>query len=88
MASLVPKIRSVLPVSLTGVFAFFALGTVAAMLENEKLYYLSPFRYFETRYILMTSSYRPSFVLAAALVVLCCVITGFVAFIRRDVRAS
>lgn len=87
-AALIPKIRSVLPVSLTSVFAFFALGTVAAMLENEKLYYLSPFRYFETRYILLTSSYRPSFALAAALVVLCCVILGYTAFTRRDVRAS
>jgi ABC-2 type transport system permease protein len=87
LASLIPKIRSVLPVSLTSVFAFFALGTVAAMLENEKLYYLSPFRYFETRYILMMSSYRTSFVVAAALVVLCCVIAGFVAFTRRDVHA-
>jgi ABC-2 type transport system permease protein len=88
LAALVPKIRSVLPVSLTSVFTFFALGTVAAMLENEKLYYLSPFRYFEPRYILLTGSYRTSFTLAAALVVLCLVLTGFVAFIRRDVRAS
>jgi len=87
-AALVPRIRSVLPVALTSVFAFFALGTVAAMLENEKLYYLSPFRYFETRHILMTSSYKPSFLLAGALVVVCCVIAGFAVFIRRDVRAS
>ena len=88
LAALVPKIRSVLPVSLTSVFAFFALGAIAAMLENEKLYYLSPFRYFETRYILLTSSYRASFALAAALMVLISVVTGFAVFIRRDVRAS
>ena len=87
-ATVAPKIRSVLPVALSSVFAFFALGTVAAMLENEKLYYLSPFKYFDTRYVLMTSSYRPSFMLAAGLVFACCVVAGLVVFIRRDVRAA
>jgi ABC-2 type transport system permease protein len=88
VATVVPKIRSVLPVALSWVFAFFALGTVAAMLENEKLYYLSPFKYFETRYILTMSAYKPSFVLAAVLVVAGCVIAGFVVFTRRDVHAA
>ena len=88
VATVARKIRSVLPVALSSVFAFFALGTVAAMLENEKLYYLSPFKYFETYRVLTTSSYKPSFVLAATLVVACCVIAGFAVFTRRDVRAA
>ena len=64
------------------------VGTVAAMVEQEALYYLTPFKYFETYYILMTSSYKPSFALAAALVTIGLVLTGFLVFIRRDVRAS
>jgi len=86
-AAVVPKIRSVLPVSLSFVFALFALGTVAAMVGSEKLYYLSPFKYFEGYYILTTSSYKPSFLLAAALVVAVSVGAAFWVFVRRDVRA-
>lgn len=86
-AAVIPKIRSVLPVSLSCVFAFFALGTLAAMLGNEKLYYLSPFKYFETYRILMTASYNPPFLAAWALVVAGLTAAGFQVFIRRDVRA-
>lgn len=88
VATVVPKIRSVLPVALSCVFALFAMGAVAAMLEQEALYYLSPFKYFETYRILMTSSYKPSFALAAALLTAGCVIAGFVIYIRRDVHAA
>jgi ABC-2 type transport system permease protein len=88
VAAVARKIRSVLPVAMSCVFALFALGTVAAMVEQEALYYLTPFKYFETYYILMTSSYKPSFTLAAALVTAGFVIAGFLVFIRRDVHAS
>ena len=88
LASVVPKIRSVLPVALSCVFAFFVLGTVAAMLDSDALYYLSPFKYFETHHILLTSSYKPSFALAAALVALGSAVAGLVIFTRRDVHAA
>ena len=88
VAAVAKKIRSVLPVAMSCVFALFALGTVAAMVEQEAIKYLTPFKYFETYYILMTSSYKPSFALAAALVTAGLVLAGFLVFIRRDVHAS
>ena len=88
VAAVRPRIRSVLPLALGTVFAFFALGAVAAMLERQMLYYLSPFKYFEPYYILTTSSYRPSFAAAGALVTAAFVALGFGVFIRRDERAA
>lgn len=87
-AAVVPKIRSVLPVALGTVFGFFILGTVAAMLDLTPLYYLSPFKYFDTYYILLTSSYRPGFALTGALAVLVLAAAGFMVYTRRDVRAA
>ncbi len=83
----VPKIRSALPAALSAVSAFFIMGAVAAMLERQALYFLSPFKYFDTYHILMTASYKPAFVLAWALVVAFCVFAGMAVYIRRDVRA-
>ncbi len=83
----VSRIRSALPAALSAVSAFFIIGAVSAMLERQVLYFLSPFKYFDTYHILMTASYRPAFVVAWALVVALSVFAGMVVYIRRDVRA-
>ena len=83
-----PKIRSVLPVSLSTVFGFYIVGMVAAALEREDLYYLSPFKYFDTVHILMKSSYQPSFLVTGAAVTALCVLAGMIVFVRRDVHAA
>jgi len=88
MGAIVPKIRSVLPVAMSTVFGFFIVGTVASALGQTKLYYLSPFKYFDTTAILETSAYRPSYTAMAALVTLLCVLAGYAVYGRRDIRAS
>ena len=83
----VSRIRSALPAALSAVSAFFVIGAVAAMLERQALYFLSPFKYFDTYHILMTASYKPAFVVAWALAVAFSVFVGMGVYIRRDVRA-
>ncbi len=83
-----PKIRSVLPVGLSTVFGLFILGMVAAALERTELYYLTPFKYFDTAHILLHSAYEPSYALTGAVVAAVCVVTGFVVYTRRDIHAS
>jgi ABC-2 type transport system permease protein len=88
VGAVVPKIRSVLPVSLSTVFGFFIVGMAAAALERQDLYYLSPFKYFDTLRVLQKSSYQTSFLVAGAAVTALCVLAGYVVYTRRDIRAA
>lgn len=87
-AAVVPKIRSVLPVSLSAVFAFYIVGMAGAALEDDKLYYLSPFKYFDPVHIAQYSSYELSYAMVAMAVVIAAVAAGYVIFTRRDVHAA
>jgi ABC-2 type transport system permease protein len=88
IAAVIPKIKGVLPVSLSMVFGFFIIGAVAATLNLPDAYYLSPFKYFDTTDILKTSSYKPSFMIMGALVVLLAVIFSYVIYTKKDVHAA
>ncbi|NLI21270.1 MAG: ABC transporter permease subunit [Clostridiales bacterium] len=83
-----PKIRSVLPISLSTVFGLFIVGMVAAALDQKDLYYLSPFKYFDTVGILQTSAYQTSFVVTAAAVTALAVCAGYAVYGRRDIQAA
>jgi len=88
VGAVIPKIRSVLPLSLSTVFGFFIVGMVAATLNQKSLYYLSPFKYFDTVAILETSAYQTSFLLTGALVTLVAVLSGYAVYIRRDIHTT
>ena len=88
IGAVVPKIRAVLPVSLSTVFGFFILGMVAAAMNLNDLYYLTPFKYFDTVSILETSAYQLSFAVTGAAVVALAVFAGYSVYIRRDVHAA
>jgi ABC-2 type transport system permease protein len=87
-AVMIPKIRSVLPVSLSVVFGFFIIGTVAATLNLNEAYYLSPFKYFDTTEILKNSAYKPSFVIVGAVVVAVSVLVSYVLYSKKDIHAA
>lgn len=86
--AVVLKIRSVLPVSLSMVFGLFIVGMVAATLEVRDLYYLSPFKYFDTTEILRTNAYQGSFVVTALLVTGISILLSYLVYIRRDIHAA
>lgn len=82
------RIRSVLPVSLSMVFGFFIVGMAAATLEVRDLYYLSPFKYFDTTEILRGNGYHGSFVLTAILVTGLSILLAYLVYIRRDIHSA
>ena len=88
IGAVVPKIRAVLPVSLSTVFGFFILGMVADAMDLKDLFYLTPFKYFNTVSILETSAYQLSFVLTGAAVAALSVAAGYAVFVRRDIHAA
>ncbi|MEH7272029.1 ABC transporter permease subunit [Neobacillus vireti] len=80
----VPKIKSVLPVSLATVFAFYFLGMFSSGDEGKR--YLSPFKYFDTAYIMDNSGYEASFLAAGAVVIVAAIVASYYIYAKKDIH--
>ncbi|MDF2606582.1 MAG: putative type transport system permease protein [Bacillales bacterium] len=83
---IVSKIKSVIAVSLGTVFTFFIIGMLASTSDDEKLRYISPFKYFDSAYIIKHSSYETPFVVLAILIVGAAISAGYIIYIKKDIH--
>ncbi|MEH7436128.1 ABC transporter permease subunit [Neobacillus drentensis] len=83
----VPKIKSVLTVSLSTVFAFYFLGMLSATSGEEGKRYLSPFKYFDTAYILKHSAFETSFMITGLMVIVVAIGASYVVYTKKDIHA-
>lgn len=84
---LLPRIKGVLPVSLTTVLVFYIIGMLVSGDEGGLKRYLSPFKYFDTKRVLETASYETFYIIAAAGIVILCTAVCYHIYIRRDISA-
>ncbi|MFB7139315.1 ABC transporter permease subunit [Gottfriedia sp. NPDC056225] len=81
------KIKAVLSISLAVVFAFFVVGMVVATDESNAKRYLSPFKYFEPKYIIAHSKFETSFLILSIGIIFVSIIASFVIYKKKDVHA-
>jgi ABC-2 type transport system permease protein len=84
---IVPKIKSVLTISLATVFAFYFLGMFSATSGDEVKRYLSPFKYFDTAYIIEKSGYEASFLITGAVVIIAAIGASFMIYAKKDIHS-
>jgi ABC-2 type transport system permease protein len=82
---MVHKIKSVLPVSLATVFAFYFLGVFSDTTEVKR--YFSPFKYFDTAYIIKHSGYEASFLIVSAVIIILAIAASYVVYTKKDIHA-
>lgn len=87
-ALLLPRLRTVLPMSLGVVFTFFMLSAVGATTGDSKLRYLTPFQYFDRAYIVEHNGYEPAFLVAGIVVIAVCILFSFIRYVKRDVHVG
>jgi ABC-2 type transport system permease protein len=78
------KIKSVLTVSLATVFAFYFLGMFSS---NDTKRYLSPFKYFDTAYIMEKSSYEASFMITGAVFLITAIGVSYFIYASKDIHS-
>lgn len=81
------KIRSVIPISLGTVFGFYIIGTLGSVFGEEKVRYLSPFRYFDTAYIIKNAAYETSFVTVGLIFVIAAAAGSYFVYMKKDIHA-
>jgi ABC-2 type transport system permease protein len=81
----VPKIKSVITVSLGTVFGFYFLGMFITGDEVKR--YISPFNYFETTYIMENSTYETSFLVAGAIFFVLAIAASYFIYRKKDIHS-
>lgn len=87
-AVLIPKIKTAVSVSLPTVFAFYIVGMLGEVLGNDNVRYVSPFKYFDTMYIINNKAFEGRYLLLEAIVVAVFVAATYVIFVKKDIRAA
>ncbi|WP_099354007.1 ABC transporter permease subunit [Fredinandcohnia onubensis] len=81
-----PKIKSVLSVSLGTVFAFFIIGMLSSNGDEYKRY-LSPFKYFDSYYMIEHTSYEGAFLLVGLGIVAVAIIASYIYYTKKDIHS-
>jgi ABC-2 type transport system permease protein len=82
------KLKSVLPLSLGVVFGLYFIGAlIATGKDSESARYISPFKYFDTTYIIQNASYEASFLIASAIIIVLSVVASYIIYIKKDIHA-
>lgn len=82
------KLKSVLPVSLGTVFGLYLFGAlIAAGNDNEVARYFSPFRYFDSAYILQNAGYETPYLVTSAVLTAAAVIVTYFVYLKKDIHA-
>jgi ABC-2 type transport system permease protein len=88
MGVVLPKVKSVVSVSLPTVFGFYIIGALGDVVGNDEVRYVSPFRYFETEYIIKNQALDSTYLVLAAAIVVVALALGYVIFIKKDIQSS
>ena len=83
----VPKIKSVLPISLGSVFGFFTIGMLSSTVGDSAMRYITPFKYFDTNYIIKNSSYEVSFIILEIIFIVVAIVSSYLVYSKKDVHA-
>jgi ABC-2 type transport system permease protein len=86
MSVSLPKVRSVLSVSLVTVFAFYIVGMLDAVLGAKAVRYLTPFKFFDLIYVYKHSSYEWQYLVVEVVFVIAAAVAGYVIYQRRDIN--
>lgn len=82
------KIKNVLPISLGIVFGIYFIGALLVTGEDaEKLRFISPFKYFDTTYILKNSGYELSYMILSAAIIIVCIAASYFIYTKKDIHA-
>lgn len=79
------RIKSTISITMAVVFGFFAIGAFAVNASSDKMRYLSPFKYFDTAYILKNQSLEVSYLITGIVLCLVCLGASWIIYVKKDI---
>jgi ABC-2 type transport system permease protein len=69
------------------VFAFFITSMFESVIGEKAIRYITPFKYYDSAYIIKHSSYEASFLLLEAAFILIAISSSYVIYVKKDIHA-
>ena len=88
LSVMIPKIKSIISVSLPVVFSFFIIGTLGAIIGDNRIRYITPFKFFDYAYIIQHNSYEFRYILLEIFFIVIAITLSYVLYNKKDVRAA
>ena len=87
-AVLIPKVKSVISVTLPTVFAFYIVGTLGDVLGQEAVRYASPFKFFDSIYVISNKSLEGTYLAFEIALVVAAIVATYVIYLKKDIPSS
>lgn len=87
LSVLIPKIKSIVSVSLPVVFSLFIIGTIGSVIGTDSARYISPFKYFDSNFIINHGTIEIKFLVVELVLVVVSILACYLIFIKRDIRS-
>lgn len=84
---LMRKVKSVITISLGTVFSFFIIAMLSSTSGDDYKRYFSPFKYFDTSYIIKHSCYENSFLITGIVIIIVSIVTSYFVYIKKDIHS-
>jgi ABC-2 type transport system permease protein len=88
LSVVVQRIKSIIAVSLPITFAFFIIGSLGAIIGNDNVRYITPFKFYDPAYIIQHHSYEMKYMVIEAAVIVVTIITTYILFNKKDIRSA
>ncbi|MDP3970572.1 MAG: ABC transporter permease subunit [bacterium] len=85
VATVRPKIKSVIAVSLPVVFAFYFISILDNVIGDTAVSYITPFKYFDFEYIIEHNFYELSYLITGAVFIVVALVTSYIFYVKKDV---
>ncbi|MHB8126389.1 MAG: ABC transporter permease subunit [Desulfitobacteriaceae bacterium] len=83
----IPKIKSVISISLSVVFGFFIINMLDSVIGDQAIRYITPFKYFDNTYIIKNASYETSFVILEIVWIIVALGMSYFIYSQKDIHA-
>lgn len=86
LGSVLPKVKSVIAVSLPAVFGFYIIGMLDTLIGEEKIKFLTPFKLFNVNALTAGGGYELGMLVYLAVLMIGAVLTSFVVYQKKDIQ--
>lgn len=86
LGSVLPKVKSVIAVTLPAVFGFYIIGLFDTIIGKEKVKYMTPFKFFELRNLTAGEGYELKILVYLAVLVSAALVISFVVYQKKDIH--
>lgn len=88
ISQIVRRVKAPLSITLAVVFGFFLVGMVGAIMDEPKVRYLSPFRFFDYVSIVAGNAVELRYMVLSLVTILVMVASSYFIYTKRDVAAA